>query len=246
MILTDLITDITTALERMPGLTTALESLSARAIGLFCVLILVALIYKFSGGFYDFFEKRTQTRRETLDQYAGLPAGTDPDVLETVRNERNTQVFKIATGIHAESSKRRALIELHRNISSTESWKDIQRSMPYFVFELSSPIKVKPEGFFDKLGFLYFNFLSTVCLLIAAASTFATFAIATKNPFQIFLPGGIALLFFCVGGLVFSANFPIIASRRIRKSIADIPIAVPTTQDVKSTAPSLGHNSSQQ
>lgn len=151
--------------------------------------------------------------------YMSNQEAANEDVLKVIKDLRDAQYFKVATGIYAEKSLRESLIYLHEKTSHSITWTNIKRSLPYLSATSDTKIEVRKQKCTEKIGYWY---------NIGVGSLFFCFAIVIFLAFFLVSPGSVGII---VGGatlsllcaffafFVFSQNWPVTSAKKIKEEL---------------------------
>ncbi|MGI4936035.1 MAG: hypothetical protein ACRYF5_04715 [Janthinobacterium lividum] len=210
---------IKTAVEHVPHSPSLVEAMST-LLQSPNLLVIVPIFFWFvlnTNLFYLFglFEKRTKGRLDLLDSYLSKQEIADVDTLEILRDYRDAQYFRFATGVNAKMPMRQALVKLHRRTADVVSWTMIRRALPYIEVTEQGMAYVRPFTLLEKTSYWYNQVIVYFCLLgafgffgfyfIHGGLTFESFLLSTLNTFAVIL---FALF-------VFIQNFPMRAAMLI-------------------------------
>jgi len=225
MELTSQIKDATEAIHQLPPLVDGLVTLLKTPAGWFVLtaFFIWLLINKDFSRIFDFKDRRERQRFEHLDLYVNKPELADEDSVKALRDLRDAHYFKIATGIYAEKSLRKALIKLHDQTSHNVSWSSIRRAYQYIQADGNQNVTVRELTIFEKFGYWYNQIVGYVSLL-AAASILSLFVLSSNKSIASFawgVGGALATVFFAM--FVFAQNWPEHAAKRIQREMTKMP-----------------------
>lgn len=211
--------DLAKAIQSLPSLLDAVFSLPLSGWVFLISFFLWLLANKNIPHFFDLLERREKRRLEQLEIYVSSPDFGDANAINAIRDVRDAQYFKIATGIYAESRVRNAYIKLHEVTSHLISWRHICRAHPYLMVTADETVSVRTMDFSEKLSYWYNQFCAYFFLLTAATLVSLVILSGNKTPtsFLLGLGGGILSVFIAM--FIFSQNWPVHAAKNIAKEL---------------------------
>ena len=188
-------------------------------------LLVWLLVNKNTIGLMGHFSKRDALKQEKLDAYIEKSDLSDPKVLAVVKDIRDTNHFRHATGIYASKPQREAIIDLYNKLSHRITWKQICRAMEFMGFSKDFGITFRSMTRFECFAH-YYNIFASFSLLVFSALILVVLLIsAEKTPLTIML--GILGMILCVffSGFSYMQNWPYISAGEIKKELEKQPIA---------------------
>lgn len=215
--------DATEAIQHLPPLLNAISSLFQRPVGwaLLAALFVWLLLNKDFSKFFDFFERKEKRRSEHLDLYVSKSELADEESIRVLRDLRDAEYFKIATGIYAEKRLRRALIGLHERTSHHTTWGHIRRAIQFLEADKQGNVSVRDFTRFETIGYWYNQIIGYASLLLAAGIISLLLLSYIKGPsaVAISIGGSFAIILFAM--FAFAQNWPVQAAKRIKAEISE-------------------------
>lgn len=191
----------------------------------FLGLLVWLLVNKNTIGLLAHLSKRDALKQEKLDAHIEKSNISDPKVLAVVKDIRDANHFKHATGIYATKRQREAIIDLYNKVSHGITWKQICRAMEFMEFSKDLGITYRTMTRFERFAHHYNIFTSISLLVLAALILIALLISAENTPMEIILR--ILGLIFCMFFSAFSymQNWPYICADEIREELKKQAIA---------------------
>lgn len=174
--LTERVQDATTAVKALVPLVEAISALFATPGGIIAAIVVFAwLLSKFrSLPLLQHFSERKSVRQASMEKYLQEPERGDPVCLKVLREIRDTDMFRTATGIYAEKRRREALVVLHDDLSGIVTWRMIRRADPFLELDENDKFQVRPFTLVERFefafntGVMYFGFGTAAVLFVGA------------------------------------------------------------------------------
>lgn len=216
--MTDTVEAILKSVQTLPQLVMAFEALAATTVGamVLAIFLFIYLLTKVPQlALVQSMQKKKAERRTLLEEYLANPS-RDPSCEAVVKDQRDGQIFEIATGINAEKKWRDGLVDLHNR--SNVTWLEMRRAWRYMDFEGANVLQIRKFTGWVRAE-KYYNYF--MALGFVMMGTF-TFILAAIQP-----PSSSALLAFLLSAALFAMaiwavtqNLPMAAADKIRSRAA--------------------------
>jgi len=211
--------NLTKAIQSLPSLLDAVSSLPLSGWLVLVAFFLWLLANKNLPLFLDLLERTKKRRLEQIETYVSSPDSGDANTIEAVRDIRDAQYFKIATGIYAERRIRNAYIRLHKSTSHLITWRHIFRAHPYLQVDSNETVTVRDISFWERLVYWYNQLIAYFFLLVSAALASLLILSESNTLTSVYLGIGGGILSALFATFIFSLNLPVDAAKKIASEL---------------------------
>jgi len=219
----NIIKSVTSSLESVPALLTALEKTLQTPFG-WIVLAGILVWFAFNKDVLYLFRLKEEKQKRKIDSFENYLKdfdNADPETKQVIADFRNSYYFRVATEIYAEGKLRRRLIKLHDITSADVNWKTIKRALPFLSLN-GDEIKIRPPKKSEKIGKYYNAFVGWLFLALSASMFIVMITVANNGLLTFLSFMCISLLLLAFALFAFSQNFPLNAASKIKKELGTI------------------------